>query len=275
MSPPLILGVVLYRNPERELARLVGSLELARSQPGTARDFTVRWLDNSPDASLQPVLERLLPGARYAHAGENLGFGAAQNRLMAEAFRDGARHYVCLNPDALLHPGCLQALVDEAERAGARAGLVEARTFPEEHAKPYDPVTHDTDWCSGCVLLVTRPLYEASGGFDPRFFMYCEDVDLSWRARALGFTVRIAPDALAHHYTLQRETSARRELSVRRSGALLAAKYGNARFLRTCVREYHALGGSEPLAPPLEHPPQALARAASFDHLFDFARLRW
>jgi GT2 family glycosyltransferase len=268
------LGVVLYRNPPRELSRLAASIALNREHPGAPRMY-VRWLDNSPDASLGQVLADCSPGADYSHAEANLGFGVAHNRLMAEAFSRGASAYVCVNPDAVLHPACITELMAETARGGERVGLVEARAFPDEHAKPYDPATHETAWCSGCVLLVTRALFEASGGFDSRFFMYCEDVDLSWRARALGFSLRVAPGALAHHYTLAREVSQRRELSVRRSGALLGAKYGDAPFVRMCLQEYAALGGEPFTAPELERPERGLARVADFAHLFDFAAGRW
>jgi N-acetylglucosaminyl-diphospho-decaprenol L-rhamnosyltransferase len=268
------LGVVLYQNSRRELSRLVASLELNRRSPGVP-PFEVMWLDNSPTEALREVLEELLPGADYRPSGGNLGFGVAHNLLMARAFeRRGVRYYVCVNPDAVLHPDCVRELVAEAGRH-PRPGLVEARMFPDEHPKPYHPITHETAWCSGCLLLVTRELYETVGGFDERFFMYCEDVDLSWRARAEGFSTSVAPAALAHHYTVTREVRPRREQSVRRSGALLGAKYGDAAFTRRCLKEYAALGGPPFPAPVLERPPRALARVADFSHHLDFAGGRW
>jgi hypothetical protein len=268
------LGIVLYRNSRHELSRLVASLGLNRRSPGTP-PFEVMWLDNSPDESLRAVLAELEPGADYRPSGGNLGFGVAHNQMMARAFADpGVGHYVCVNPDAVLHPDCVRELVAETRRH-ARTGLVEARMFPDEHPKPYEPLTHETPWCSGCVLLITRELYEAEGGFDERFFMYCEDVDLSWRARAAGFSTHLAPAALAHHYTVTREVSPRREQSVRRSGALLGAKYGDVDFSERCLREYAELGGPPFPKPPLERPPRALARVADFSHHFDFTEVRW
>ncbi|PTL76165.1 glycosyltransferase family 2 protein [Vitiosangium sp. GDMCC 1.1324] len=268
------LGVVLYRNSRRELSRLVASLGLNRRSPGVP-PFEVMWLDNSPDASLGAVLAELDPGADYRPSGGNLGFGVAHNQMMARAFAEpGVGHYVCVNPDAVLHPDCIRELVAEAGRH-PRTGLVEARMFPDEHPKPYHPVSHETPWCSGCVLLITRALYESERGFDERFFMYCEDVDLSWRARAAGFSTHVAPAALAHHYTVTREVSPRREQSVRRSGALLGAKYGNAAFARACLQQYAELGGPPFPEPALERPSRALARVADFSHRLDFAGARW
>jgi hypothetical protein len=268
------LGIVLYRNSREELERLAASLAANRETPGTPA-FQVCWLDNSPTEALRDVVPGLWPGADYRFSGANLGFGVAHNRLMAEAFADPAvRHYVCVNPDGVLHPECLRELVTQAERQ-PRTGLVEARLFPDEHPKPYDPETHETPWCSGCVLLVRRELFESIGGFDERFFMYCEDVDLSWRARAAGFSVRVAPRALVHHYTVTRELSMDRERRVRRSAALLGAKYGDLAFARARLKEYLELGGAPFELPKESRPPRELARVADFQHLFEFAEPRW
>jgi len=268
------LGIVLYRNAPEELARLCASLAWNRETLGDT-GFRVKWLDNSPTDALAEVVAKLWPGADYRPSGANLGFGAAHNRLMTEAFASpDVRAYVCVNPDAVLHPACIRELLSEMERA-PRTGLVEGQAFPDEHPKPYDMRTHETAWCCGCVLLVTRELYARIGGFDERFFMYCEDVDLSWRARAAGFSVRVAPGALAHHYTYDRAVSATREQSVRKSGALLGAKYGNAEFMRERLREYEALGGPQFPVPAVERPERALARISDFGHFLDFAKGRW
>lgn len=268
------LGIVLYRNAPEELARLCTSLAWNREALG-GEGFQVKWLDNSPTDELAGVVARLWPQADYRASGANLGFGVAHNRLMAEAFASpDVRAYVCVNPDAVLHPACIKELLAEMERAPS-TGLVEGQAFPDEHPKPYDARTHETPWCCGCVLLITRELHARLGGFDERFFMYCEDVDLSWRARAAGFSVRVAPAALAHHYTADRPVSETRERSVRKSGALLAAKYGQAEFMRERLSEYEALGGAPFPVPAVERPEKALARVSDFENFLDFAKGRW
>jgi N-acetylglucosaminyl-diphospho-decaprenol L-rhamnosyltransferase len=265
------LGVVLYENREDELDRLLRSFAASRAEPGTPV-FEVAWLDNSPDRSLGGVLERL-EGGSYRHAGKNLGFGAGHNVLMREAFAGGAGLYVCVNPDAVLHPACVSELARLAGRE--RAGLVEALQFPDEHPKPYDRVTYATPWCSGCVLGITRQLHAAIGGFDEAFFMYCEDVDLSWRARAAGFTTAVAPRALVHHFTGDRAPGGRVAAQMLRSGAHLAAKYGDREFLDRCSREHEALTGAPLGRPAVAAATSAMRAAADFRHLFHFAEARW
>ena len=272
--PTVRLGIVLYRNAPRELRRLATSLAVCAREPGTP-SFDVAFIDNSPTAELEAVVAGLELPVTYRHASHNLGFGAAQNVLMAEAFAaPGPAFFLCVNPDAVLHPRCIAELTEAAARL-PRPGLIEALQFPDEHPKPHDPRTHATDWCSGCVLLVTRALYEAVGGFDENFFMYCEDVDLSWRARAMGFDTVIAPQALVHHYTGDRPPGGRVVEQMLVSGAYLGTKYGNARFARHCVREYTAIRGVEPAVPPATPVPSAFRDVADFAHFFHFAPARW
>ncbi len=270
--PDLCIGVVLYRTAPTELKRLLRSLDLARAAHPRP-SFAQGWTDNSPRRA--PTLEKLLRGQRLNHAPENRGFGATHNRMMAEAFAGGGyRYYLCLNPDAVLHPDCLAHLVEEANRS-PRPGLVDATTFPDEHPKPYSLETHDAPWSTGTCLLISRELFEATGGFDDEIFMYCEDVDLSWRARALGFSVRTSPRALVHHHVEDRPIAQSRELQVRRSAHYLGLKYGDRAFARAWKAEYDALGGPAYPEPRPPKPSRAMRAVADFSHGIRFAESRW
>jgi N-acetylglucosaminyl-diphospho-decaprenol L-rhamnosyltransferase len=273
-SPRLSLGVVLYQNTRNQLERLTRSIEMNRASPNCPR-FELSFIDNSPTNALEPLVNELAPSARYQQAPENLGFGAGHNVLMKQAFaRREVGSYLCVNPDAVLHPDCLAELVAETRRH-SRPGLVEAMQFPDEHPKTYDKQTHLTPWCSGCMLLITRELYETIGGYDDKFFMYCEDVDLSWRARAHGFSISIAPKALAHHYVGARPHSHKGTLMLLKSGIYLASKYGNQRMYQAWLNEYLGHGG-EPFVPlEVPAPTAEMLKVADFSHLFHMAEVRW
>jgi N-acetylglucosaminyl-diphospho-decaprenol L-rhamnosyltransferase len=261
----ICVGVVTYQNSLGQLLRAKKSIDRAWPD-GIARD--VSWRSHSPTEGAWP--DELRPFVEWAPS--NPGFGAGHNKLMTAAFQRGADAYVCMNPDAALHRDCLRELCLVAERHGV--GLVEARLFPAEHPKPYDNVTGETEWCAGTVLLITRALFETIGGFDERFFLYCEDVDLSWRARAAGFSVHVAHRALAFHYVEERSREQWREQAVHRSAVLLGQKYGCSPFVRVHRRAYLDEGGRRRELPRAEREP-LLEGVADFGNGLRFARSRW
>jgi GT2 family glycosyltransferase len=65
---------------------------------------------------------------------------------------------------------------------------------PQQYEQSTSP-----EWLSGACLLTRRSLLETLDGFDQRFFLYCEDMDLCRRTRAGGFDIRFVPSATAIH----------------------------------------------------------------------------
>ncbi|MEX0868883.1 MAG: glycosyltransferase family 2 protein [Nitriliruptoraceae bacterium] len=61
------------------------------------------------------------------------------------------------------------------------------------------PRMRDAEWLSGCVVAVRRTAFTSVGGFDPRYFLYMEDVDLSVRLRAAGWRLRYQPGIAVTH----------------------------------------------------------------------------
>lgn len=133
-------------------------------------------------------------------AKENLGFGRANN-LGAE---HGTDPIICFfNIDTRLYPDTLSNLYKEIRESDKSWGLWELRQFPYEHPKLYDALTHETGWSSGAAFAVRRRLYEKIGGFDEEIFLYAEDVDLSWRIRTAGYTLKYAPRVKITHYSYE------------------------------------------------------------------------
>ncbi len=183
---------------------------------------SAHWSTRSPPA---PSRAR-----RSSRSDANLGFGRGHNAAVA---RGAAPYALLLNQDCVLEPGVLAALVASATAAPADVAAWELRQVPYEHPKAYDPVTLETPWASGAALLVRRSAFEAVGGFDPRIFMYGEDVDLSWRLRAAGWRVLYQPKLAVVHETY-REAGEVKPLQVFggvTTNLCLRARYGG--LLRT------------------------------------------
>lgn len=273
------VGIVAWRQRPGELTRCLASLE---RQDGAERIVGIFVRDNA-DGWSALELERWSRAADrripvFVDEGTNLGFGPAHNRLRAQAAEAGADAYWCLNPDALAHPGCLEAYVSAVTRHGAGA-LFDALTEPVPHPKGFEPGTGLTAWCSGVSLFATMGAWDATGGFDPALPLYAEDVDLSWRARAAGLACRTVPEALVAHWAFDRPE---REPAMWLGALRLAVKWGEPTLARTALEELRRLGhpaGADP-SPVLAGvvPVDRAVRDAAgcdFDHGLVFAEPTW
>lgn len=126
-----------------------------------------------------------------------LGFGEAHN--YAFQVTKPKDFFIIINPDVYLDNNCIKELILSAKK---EVGLVEARQLPFSHPKdlPHKE-TFETNWASGCCLLINSEFFESVGGFDPNYWMYLEDVDLSWKAWINGYKVLQNPKAVVNHYT--------------------------------------------------------------------------
>lgn len=139
----------------------------------------------------------------------NRGFAAGCNAGIKQALDAGADYVWLLNNDAIVQPDTLDRLLAKVKNGvgavgsimlnsdgtiqvwgGGRVGLGRSVV-----AKLPGRLT----WLSACSLLLTRETLERTGGFDEGFFMYWEDVDLSYRIRDAGLHLTVADDAFVTH----------------------------------------------------------------------------
>jgi 2-polyprenyl-3-methyl-5-hydroxy-6-metoxy-1,4-benzoquinol methylase len=168
-----------------------------------------------------------------------IGFGDAHNFLFGKVQPRDA--FVIVNPDSCPLPGCLDALYDTYAKTSA--GIVEARQWPRSHPKEFDLATGNTPWASGAFSLIDSEVFAAIGGFDPVFFLYGEDVDLSWRVWLAGKRVVHAPKAICSHFTgLYSYRSDRfyfENFYSLRNFIVLARKFFGEQGERYAIRELH------------------------------------
>ena len=186
--------------------------------------------NDSKDGSAEAVTAAD-PDALFVAAGANLGYGTAANLGVAKV---DAPYVLILNPDVVVEPGTVNALIAALE-ADPRLAIVgprieepdgslypSARKFPDlkvaaghaffGYVAPRNRWTRaykrldanyadagEVDWVSGSCFLARRTAYEAVGGFDEDFFMYAEDVDLCWRLWQAGWRVAYDPAGRVVH----------------------------------------------------------------------------
>jgi GT2 family glycosyltransferase len=109
--------------------------------------------------------------------------------------------------------------------AGTLAGLALPRH--RRKCRPVDRPDRNVPWVTGCCMLVRKGCWRALGGFDPRFFLYYEDVDFCRRAQESGWNVRYERRLRAVHHRPLHRRSVPPQLRVITRHALLsyAAKH--------------------------------------------------
>ena len=182
-------------------------------------------VDNaSTDGSVDRVAVEF-PVVRIIQSSSNRGFPA--NNLGMHDLA-GVDYVALVNPDAFVDPDWLTPLVDaldEDQQLGAACPLI-LFAAPDDHGRElvnnagcevlangytrdramgvvYDPDSFEPidvfAWSGGAVLL-RREYLEDVGLFDERFFLYYEDIDLSWRGRLRGWRYRLVPASIVHHH---------------------------------------------------------------------------
>jgi N-acetylglucosaminyl-diphospho-decaprenol L-rhamnosyltransferase len=159
----------------------------------------------------------------------NVGFGRANNQCLPLVH---GRYVLLLNTDAFLAPDTLQTTVgymDQHPEVGitgvrlvGRDGDLQpcCRRFPTplnvflnrtglSKLAPWVPMVdnmdwdhqsiRECDWVPGCYYLIRREVVDAIGLFDPRYFLYCEEVDHCKRTKQAGWKVTYHPETTVVH----------------------------------------------------------------------------
>ena len=271
-----VIGVVTYNNSQEEINQLLKSIKPAINSCSEMNiKFEIYVVDNGQETFWD---DSELNIAKYESLG-NIGFGKGMNHLMSHAFADpDTQWFLCLNPDGILHHKALNELIKSSKLNPH--SLIEARQFPEEHLKNYDVQTLETLWASGACLLISKDIFEKTKGFDSNFFMYLEDVDLSWRVRSAGFSVKIAPKALFGHSVLDRNFNPNSEKYFFLSGRYLAYKWKNKEFAEWTEKELVQRGhypstADLPKLPESHDEEHINLEVADFKYHFHFSPVRW
>lgn len=194
--------IVVYKPRLHEFAACLSALQTARAS-GVALEARLWHNDEGAQATeglVQLYADLQAAGLPLQVGGGqgNLGFGRGINAMLPGL---AVPYVLVLNQDAVPEPGALQRLLATALADSQDVAAWEMRQIPYEHPKDYHPVTLETEWCSGAAVLLRTSALQALGGFETRIFMYCEDVDLSWRLRCAGWKLRYMPRCAVVHHT--------------------------------------------------------------------------
>jgi GT2 family glycosyltransferase len=221
----VVASVVAYKNDRVTLARSIESFL------NSAEDTVLYLVDNSPTEDLKTLTAD--PRVIYLHIGKNIGFGPSHNVAMRKTLSQADYHLV-LDPDVYFGPEVIPELVRFMDRE-KEVGLVMPKVlYPDGSLQrlckllptPYTLVMRrflkfltpllqrvdyeyelqfadynrimDVPFLSGCFMFFRTEALRNVGLFDERFFLYCEDIDLSRRIHERYRTVYY-PNTLIYH----------------------------------------------------------------------------
>lgn len=254
----LSCAVVAYCNDIQEVDAAL------KSVVGSVKNFpwlrvSLYLIDNSPTERLKPVAYRY--GAEYMHLPHNPGFGAAHNIAIQKSFALDSQYHLVLNPDVQFSEEVLPELVTFLETHqdvglvmpdvrypdGQRQHLCKLLPSPldlflrrflpslyeqsgrrdqyELRLSGYNKLM-EVPALSGCFMLIRTAILRCVGGFDRRFFMYLEDVDLSRRIGKVARTVYNPHVSITHEYAKGSYKSWKPLFSHIRSAILYFNKWG-------------------------------------------------
>lgn len=195
---------VIYNNKKEDLIKSIKALKQAVIVYNKEEVAEVKLVYG--DASKRPVLveedikkiNSLLEGIikfEYIFFGYNTGTAKGHNILLNDSTAD---YILIMNPDIIMEVSCLKKLIAPFDESDV--GMTEARQTPLEHGKEYDINTGETEWASTACAAFRKNIYDQIGGFDDKtFFMYCDDLDFSWRIRKAGYKIKYVPSAIVYH----------------------------------------------------------------------------
>jgi GT2 family glycosyltransferase len=214
-------------------------------------------VDNGSTDDSVAAIRAGFPDTVILQTGRNLGFTGGNNAGIQQALERGADYVFLLNNDTLVESDALEKLVEAAE-ANPDAGLlapvihnfdppqaiwfsgsvVNLRRGTAWHDNSRQPsreeMPYEVPWATGCAMLIRADLVRRLGGFDDRYYLSWEDVDLSLRVRKEGHRLLVVPQSRIYHKGGQsgKNLNGIYNYYAVRNSLLLASKYSGRDYPR-------------------------------------------
>lgn len=227
--------IIVHFNTDEETLECLESLSKIKHKGLTVHTYVV---DNGSKNPLH-IPERVMSKTtKLIRSDANLGFTNGNNLGITVALRElEPDYFLLLNNDTTVRPDFLEKLVAAAV-AEPKLGMAVPKIYfypgREFHLKSYTPAERgnvlwfaggsidwanldafhrgvdeldrgqfdnisETEFATGCCILIPRSVLERAGSLDPRYFLYLEDVDWSLRVKQAGFELRFVPESVVWH----------------------------------------------------------------------------
>lgn len=246
-----ILAIVVTYNSFKWIDRCFGSLRESLTQAD------VLVIDNgSTDGTVQYLKEHF-PEVTIHEAGENLGFGAANNIGLKKVLDSGYDYAYLLNSDAWLMPDTLGLLVEAAQK-DSRYGILSpmqmsadmnsldsrfSKWFGRRKSEDAGTGICEIPFVMAAHWLLTRKAIDITGGFSPTFKLYGEDDNYIDRLHYSGLLTGIVPAAKAVHDRSGRKVTKEQKMKLKTIATIVKISDPNHNFHCRFIREIFELAG--------------------------------
>lgn len=210
-----VYSVIVTYNGSKWIEKCIKSL-----QESSVKSIIIVVDNNSSDNTIQIVIDKF-PNVSIIRSSENIGFGRANNIALSKALKENADFALLLNQDAWIEPDCIEKLIGVALK-NKKVGIIAPLNFSPngnlENGFQYelnsqncpgilsDLLTNNlqkfypvTQYINASCWLLTSECINITGGFDPVFNHYGEDVDYCKRAIFHGFQAGVCTSAKEYH----------------------------------------------------------------------------
>ncbi|HDY67076.1 MAG TPA: glycosyltransferase family 2 protein [Candidatus Scalindua sp.] len=216
---PLVYIIILNWNGWRDTVECVESV-LKITYPS----YRILIVDNGSTDESAKILSQKFPNIEILQTGKNLGYAGGNNRAIERALADGAEYVCVLNNDTVMDKDFLQPLIQAMKKdkqIGITSGMI--YDYDPPHKVQYTGgyrnfytgssytigsgtldkgqfnVLKEVPCSAGAAMLIRADVLHKIGMFDEVLFLYCEELDLSIRAKTAGYKIIYVPQSKLYH----------------------------------------------------------------------------
>ena len=237
MAIPKVSIIIVNYNGKHHLEKCLESL----SKIDYANIETIIVDNNSTDDSVDFVSKNF-PDLILIKLNENKGFAEPNNIASKVATGD---FLLFLNNDTIVTPSFISELIKPLQNSGIAIcqslllrpddSIDSSGDFIDTLGVVYNSKTpiseiREISSARGASMMIKKNIFDQLGGFDEKFYFSFEDVDLSWRARILDYSVVVVPKSVVYHYGGKSSQEIKNELTFHGTKNQLSMKLTNFEF---------------------------------------------
>ena len=187
----ITIGIVTYKS-EKVLFDCLKSIKKIRN---------IIIFDNSNDTELKKIIDKRYPKIRFIKSIKNLGYGAANNRIVKES---NTKFVFILSPDVILKKNCEQNLLKSLLKLKNNFSVLSPFEKNKNHEYSKKKFSNnknllEVNYANGFALLINKYDFKKIGMFDENIFLYNEEIDLFKRLRISNLKIYIDRNSEVKH----------------------------------------------------------------------------